>query len=114
MCSVPDRTGAGFRQRSLCEVGVAGRSGLYFQEKLPVPMSLFLFLSMASQRGLPWWFSGKESACSARDVGPIPGSGSSPGERNGKPLQYSCLGNPIDREAWQATVYGVAKESNIT
>ena len=114
MCSVPDRTGAGFRQRSLCEVGVAGRSGLYFQEKLPVPMSLFLFLSMASQRGLPWWFSGKESACSARDVGPIPGSGSSPGERNGKPLQYSCLGNPMDRGAWWATVRGAAKELDTT
>ena len=54
------------------------------------------------------------SACNARDLGSIPESGRSPGERNGKPLQYSCLGNPIDREAWQATVYGVAKESNIT
>jgi len=40
----------------------------------------------------------------------IPGSGRSPGEGNGNVLQYSCLGNPTDREAWRATVHGVAKE----
>ena len=39
----------------------------------------------------------------------IPGSGRSPGEGNGNPLQYSCLGNPMDRGAWQATVHGVTK-----
>jgi len=39
----------------------------------------------------------------------IPGSGRSPGERNGNPLQYSCLENPMDRGAWQATVHGVAR-----
>ena len=44
-----------------------------------------------------------------RDVGSIPGLRRSPGERNGNPLQYSCLGNPMDREAWQATVSGVVK-----
>ena len=43
------------------------------------------------------------------DAGSIPGSGKSPGEGNGNPLQYSCLGNPMDREAWRATVHGVAK-----
>ena len=43
------------------------------------------------------------------DAGLIPESGRSPGERNGNPLQYSCLENPIDRGAWQATVHGVAK-----
>ena len=43
---------------------------------------------------------GKESACNAGDPGSIPGSESSPGERNGSPLQYSCLENPKDREAW--------------
>ena len=52
---------------------------------------------------------GKESACSAGDLGSIPGSGRSPGEGNGYPLQYSCLENPMGREAWWATVYGVAK-----
>ena len=48
--------------------------------------------------GLPWWLGGKESACNAGDVGLIPGSGRSPGEGNGNPLQYSCLENPIDGE----------------
>ena len=43
------------------------------------------------------------------DPGTIPGLGRSPGEGNGNPLQYSCLENPIDRGAWQATVHGVAK-----
>ena len=43
------------------------------------------------------------------NVGLIPGLGRSPGGGNGKPCQYSCLGNPMDREAWQATVLGVAK-----
>ena len=43
-----------------------------------------------------------------RDMGSIPGSGRSPGEGNGNPLQYSCLGDPIDRGAWWTTVHGVA------
>ena len=46
--------------------------------------------------------------------GSIPGSGRSPGEGNDNPLQYSSLENPMDREAWQAIVHGVAKESNKT
>ena len=49
----------------------------------------------------------KASACSAGDLGSIPGLGRSPGEGNGNPLQYSCLENPMDRGAWQATVHGV-------
>ena len=44
------------------------------------------------------------------DVGLSPGLGRSLGERNGNPLQYSCLGSPMDRGAWQATVHGVAKK----
>ena len=44
-----------------------------------------------------------------RDIGSIPGSGISPGGGNGNPLQYSCLENSMDREAWRATVHGVAK-----
>ena len=51
----------------------------------------------------------KNPPVNARDVGLISGSGRSPGESNGNPLQYSCLGNPMDRGAWWATVYGVAK-----
>ena len=42
------------------------------------------------------------------------GRGRSPGEGNGNPLQYSCLGNSIDRGAWRATVHGVAKETDMT
>ena len=58
---------------------------------------------------LPWWLSGKESACNVGDVGSIPGLGRSPGEGNGNPLQCSCLENPLDRGAWWATVHGVTK-----
>ena len=48
------------------------------------------------------------------DLGSIPRSGRSPGEGNGNPLQYSCLGNPMDRGAWQAIGHGVTKESDAT
>ena len=51
----------------------------------------------------------QESSANAGDVGSIPGSGRSPGEGNSNPLQYSYLGNPADRGAWQAAVHGVAK-----
>ena len=51
----------------------------------------------------------KASAFHVGDPGSIPGLGRSPGERNGNPLQYSCLENFMDRGAWQATVHGVAK-----
>ena len=52
---------------------------------------------------------GKESACNAGDLGSIPGSGRCPGEGNGNPLQYSCLGNHMDRGVWQDTVHGAAR-----
>ena len=52
---------------------------------------------------------GKEAACKAGDLDLIPGLARSPGEGNGTPLQYSCLENPMDWGAWQATVHGVAK-----
>ena len=52
---------------------------------------------------------GRDSACKAGDQGSITGFGSSSGEENGNPLQYSCLENSMDREAWQAIVHGVAK-----
>ena len=51
----------------------------------------------------------RASVYSAGDLGLIPGLGRSLGERNGNPLQYYCLENPMDRGAWQAAVYGVAK-----
>ena len=58
---------------------------------------------------LPCSSNGKESACKAGDQGSIPGLGSSSGEGNGNPLQDSCLENSLYREAWWATVHGVAK-----
>ena len=59
--------------------------------------------------GLSCSSNGKEPACDAEDQGLISGLGSSSGEGNGNPLKYSCLKNLMDREAWWATVYGVAK-----
>ena len=56
---------------------------------------------------------GKESACNTGDPGSIPGAGRFPGERHGKPLQYSHLENSMDRGGWQATVHGSA-ESDMT
>ena len=59
--------------------------------------------------GFPGGSDSQESACSAGDLGSTPGSGRSLGEGNDNPLQYSCLENSMDRGAWWATVYGVAK-----
>ena len=56
----------------------------------------------------------KNLPANAEDVGSIPGLGRSPGEGNGHPLQYSCLGNPTDGGTWQAAVHGVAKELDMT
>ena len=57
---------------------------------------------------------GKESACNSGDPGLIPGSGGSPGEGNGSPLQDLYLGNPTDRGDWRATVHAVAEELDTT
>ena len=59
--------------------------------------------------GFPGGSDGKKSTCSVGDLDLIPGSGRSPGEGNGYPLQYSCLENPMDRGAWWAAVCRVAK-----
>ena len=73
--------------------------------------------SKAWTEELPWWLGWlkkkKKSASDAGDPGSIPGSGRSPGGGRGKPLQYSCLENPIDRGAWWATVHRVT-ESDTT
>jgi len=58
---------------------------------------------------LPYSSNGKESACNAGNQGSIPGSRRSLREGNGNSLQYSCLENPMDREAWQAAFSGVSK-----
>ena len=59
--------------------------------------------------GFPGSSDSKEYACNVEDLGSIPVLGRSPGEGNGNPLQYSCLENPMNSEAWQATIYGVAR-----
>ena len=71
----------------------------------------FFFFPYAVQHvsSFPGGLDGKESACNVGDSDSIPGLGRSPGEGHGYPLQYSCLENPVDRRAWQATVHGVAK-----
>ena len=63
--------------------------------------------------GFLWWLS-SGSARDVGDMGSIPGLGRLSGEGNGNPLQYPCLGNPMNREAWQASVHGVTKESDTT
>ena len=68
------------------------------RDRLPTPVFL----------GFPCGSAGKESTCTAGDECLIPGSGRSPGERNGNPFQYFCLEDPMDRGAWQDTVHGVA------
>ena len=70
-------------------------------------------ISLNLPKGFFWGFPGapvgKEPACNSGDSGLIPGSRRSPGEGGGNPLQYSCLGNAVDRGAWWATVHGVTR-----
>ena len=72
-------------------------------------MNMWAFYWPLRVLGFPGGSESKVSVCSAGDLGSIPGSGRSPGEGNGTPLQYSCLENPMDRRAWGATFHGVAK-----
>ena len=58
---------------------------------------------------VPGGSDSKEPACTAEDPGWIPGWGISPGRGNGNPVQYSCLGNPMDRGAWRAIIYGFTR-----
>ena len=69
------------------------------RDRLPTPVFL----------GFPGGSGSKESPCDARVLDSILGLGRSPGGGHGNPLQYSCLENPVDREAWQATAHGVTK-----
>ena len=66
-------------------------------------------IALKKELGFPGGSESEASGCNAEDLGSIPGSGRSPGEGNGNPLQYSCLENPMDSRAWQATVPGVTK-----
>ena len=68
-----------------------------------------IICSLGASQWHSWVKNPPSNAEDARDMGSIPESGRSPGEENSNLLQYSCLGNPIDRGAWQATVHGVTK-----
>ena len=63
---------------------------------------------------LPQWLLSKESACNAGDMGSIPGLRQSPEGGNGNLAWYSCLGNSMDRRAWQAIFHRVSRESTVT
>ena len=86
--------------------------GLEFESRsvcIDLKLRLPLYIYHSAYTGFPGGSDGKESTCNVGDLASIPGLGRSPGERHGNPLPYSCLENPMDREAWQATVLGVAK-----
>ena len=82
-----------------------------FREYVFVLNNFFLVLTLFSSvlTDFPGGSDGKASAYNAGDLGLIPGLGRSPGEGNDNSLQHSCLENPMDRGAWQATVHSVAK-----
>ena len=77
-------------------------TSLYYSKVEEICISLLIAQSVGNPPAI------QETACKAGDADSIPGLGKFPGEGNGNPLQYSCLGNPKDRGAWQATVHGVA------
>ena len=85
------------------------------EERLPYiiweAVSVFSYMQILQHyiRGFSHSSVSKESTCNAGDISSIPGSGRSPGEGNDNHSTSSCLENPMDREAWQATVHGVAK-----
>ena len=75
----------------------------------PVLFKVNYIQSLSWALGFPGGSDGEEAACNAGDPGSIAGLGKFPGVQNNYPLQYSCLENPMDWEAWQATVHGVPK-----
>ena len=85
---------------------------LWSHKKSDITECLTLF-HLSNAMGLPRYLRGKEPN-NAGDTASISGSGRSPGERNVNPLQYSCLGNPMDRGVCQAIVLGVTKQSDKT
>ena len=84
----------------------AHRTSLYKERTIWHQTSL---TPLSSNQGFPGGSDGKESACHTGDPGWIPGSGRSPGEGNGNPLQYSCLENSMIRGTWWTTTHGVTK-----
>ena len=87
----------------------AWRTAIHGVAKSWIRLSNWTELNYKEKGGLlPWWLRWL-TVCSAEDLGSIPGSGKSPGEGNGYPLQYSCLENSMEGGAWWTTVYGVTK-----
>ena len=80
-----------------------------FKEFFKNKKDIFILKIKKKKKSFPGGSGDKETACNAGDLGSIPGLGRYPGEGNGNPLQYSCLGNPMDRGAWWAAVHGTAK-----
>ena len=68
-----------------------------------------MYKNMYMYMGFPGCSDSKESACNVGDPGSIPGLGRSPGGGHGRPFQYFCMENPMNRGAWQAIVHGVTK-----
>ena len=101
----------------LCDQGLdpQGGGGDWDKEsKHRAAVSASCYHSAKKLRGFPGGSVVKNKKTPPANVGSIPGLGRVPGEGNGTPLQYSCLGNPTDRGTWRATVHGVAKESNTS
>ena len=85
------------------------RHFLMYRMEILIPNLQSNCAKITHMRGFPGDSAGKNPLANAGDTGSIPGSGRSPGEGPGNSLQYSRLGNPMDREAWWATVHGAAK-----
>ena len=92
-----------------CAFSTHGLSDITQPECLLLQDLCHIWQPLPPLRGFPHSSVGKESVCSAGDPGSIPGSGRTPGEGNGNPIQYSCLENPMDRGAGQAIVHGVTR-----
>ena len=92
-----------------CSLKVVSSQGKQNCPSFSIKSQIFKWLGSAQvTRGFPGGSDGEESTCGAGDPGSISGLGRSPEEGNDYPFQYSCLENPMDRGAWQATVHGVA------
>ena len=81
----------------------------HFPQLINIHNLKIFFTTSNTYLGFPGGSVVKNPPANAGDMVSIPGSGRSPGEENGNPLQYSCLGNLMDRGAWQATVHGITK-----
>ena len=101
----------------LSSTKVRNKTGRKWHPETKVEDNAKIECAMRSPRfgwGFPSDSDSTESACNVGNLGSIPGSGRSPGEENGNPLQYSWLGNPMDRGAWWVTVNGGHKELDTT